>query len=86
MEGAASQEAALFFDPPPTAVLLTGVLGIDGARDEVALRAPAAGWGVFPSVEDDLQVELVPAVFWKKTLGVALGLFHTLAVGHFPSG
>ena len=67
-------------------LLLTGVLGIDGARDEVALGTPAAGRGVFPSVEDDLQVELVPAILWKKTLGVALGLFHVLAVGHFPSG
>ncbi len=54
--------------------------------DEVPLERPAACGAVFASVENNLQVKLVPPLLGKEFFGVPFGLLHAFAAGQLPTG
>ena len=57
----------------------------DARGDVVFLQRPSSCGAVFAAVEDDLQVQLVPALLREKTLRVALRLLHRFAIGEVPA-
>jgi hypothetical protein len=48
-----------------------------------AVASPGAA--VFAAVEDDLEMQFVPALLWKGALQIFLGLHYVFAIGQFPA-